>query len=375
MFSDNTKIPVQVRIGNGACLGKNIRTCRTCRAALASVPPPLDLAAIRRSESSSRETQATVSAPPGLLGKSFPFLKSLEAARRAAQAGSTVLITGESGTGKEGVARFIHDVSARRDGPFVPLNCGAVPENLIESELFGHARGAFTGAFSERAGKLALADGGTLFLDEIGEMPPAMQVRLLRALQERVIEPVGGAGAVPVDFRLIAATHRDLRAEVRAGRFREDLWFRLHVVPVALPPLRDRGDDVVLLARHFLDHFNAHHGRVFMLTPEHEVALRRHSWPGNVRELANAMERAVVLSDGEDLAMDLEEAGSGAIMVRESSGGFVAGGSAVRDRRRQAERAVILAALESSRWNKTQAAASLGISRRGLLYKIKEYGI
>jgi two-component system response regulator HydG len=273
------------------------------------------------------------------------------------------------------MARFIHEASDRRDGPFIPVNCGAIPENLIESELFGHARGAFTGAVSERPGKFALADGGTLFLDEIGEMPPAMQVRLLRVLQERTVEPVGGAGFVRTDFRLIAATHRNLREDVRAGRFREDLWFRLHVVPVVLPPLRDRGDDIVLLARHFLDHFNARYGRSFALCQEHERILRAHSWSGNVRELANAIERAVVLSDLEDLFLDLEETGSGDIMVGEGGGDSAAGGSAVRDRRRQAEREVILAALESSRWNKTQAAASLGISRRGLLYKIKEYGI
>jgi DNA-binding NtrC family response regulator len=318
---------------------------------------------------------SALSLSTGLIGNSPPFLACLEIARKAARTGSTVFITGESGTGKEGMARFIHEASDRRDGPFIPVNCGAIPENLIESELFGHARGAFTGAVSERPGKFALADGGTLFLDEIGEMPPAMQVRLLRVLQERTVEPVGGAGFVRTDFRLIAATHRNLREDVRAGRFREDLWFRLHVVPVVLPPLRDRGDDIVLLARHFLDHFNARYGRSFALCQEHERILRAHSWSGNVRELANAIERAVVLSDLEDLILDLEETGSGDIMVGEGGGDSAAGGSAVRDRRRQAEREVILAALESSRWNKTQAAASLGISRRGLLYKIKEYGI
>jgi transcriptional regulator with PAS, ATPase and Fis domain len=308
--------------------------------------------------------------PSGLLGESPAFLKSVETARKAARTGSTVLITGESGTGKEGFARFIHDASDRRDGPFIPVNCGAIPESLIESELFGHARGAFTGAFADRPGRFVLADGGTLFLDEIGEMPAAMQVRLLRALQERTVEPVGG-GVVRADFRLIAATHRDLREEVRTRRFREDLWFRLHVIPVSLPPLRARDRDAVLLARHFLGHFNARHGTSFALTPAHEDLILSHAWPGNVRELANAVERAVVLSEGGVLAFHPDSV----VRVGTGEGGTGVGGSCVRDRRRAVEREMVSAALDACGGNRTQAALRLGLSRRGLLYKLKGYGI
>lgn len=315
----------------------------------------------------------------GLIGGSPAFLRCLETARKAARADSSVLVTGESGTGKEGVARFIHQESARRDGPFIAVNCGAIPESLIESELFGHVRGAFTGALSDRPGKLLLAHGGTLFLDEIGEMPPALQVRLLRALQERVVEPVGGA-PVASDFRVVAATHRDLPAAVRDGRFREDLWFRLNVIPLAVPPLRDRGDDVVLLARHYFARFTARYGSALALAAGHENLLRGRAWPGNVRELINVVERAVVLAEDGVPAFEPEpyaRAGEpdGNERMNAGEGAAEAVGSVVRERRRAAEEDVIRAALESSGGNKTRAAAALGISRRGLLYKIKEYGI
>jgi DNA-binding NtrC family response regulator len=304
-----------------------------------------------------------------LVGESPAFRASLDAARKAARGDAPVLLTGETGTGKERLARFIHDASGRRDGPFIPVNCGAIPDALIESELFGHARGAFTGAISDRPGKFVLAHGGTLFLDEIGEMPPAAQVRLLRALQERAVEPVGGSGPVRVDFRLVAATHRDLRAEARAGRFREDLRYRLHVVPVELPPLRDRGGDIVLLAERFLEHFNERYRTSFVLEEAHHSALLAHLWPGNVRELANAVERAVVLSEGGTLTFRLEEPENA------RGGGDGPGPFSVRERARTAEKAALLAMLDSCHWNKTQAAEKLGISRRGLLYKVKEYGI
>lgn len=307
-----------------------------------------------------------VAASAGLLGKSPGFLKCLDNARRIARTDSTVLITGESGTGKEGFARFIHQGSGRAKGPFIPVNCGALPESLIESELFGHVRGAFTGAFADRPGKFVLANGGTLFLDEIGEMPMNMQVRLLRALQEQVVEPVGGV-STRVDFRLIAATNRDLREAVRAGRFREDLWFRLHVIPLPLPPLRERDQDVVLLAKHFLGVLNERYRTTLALTLENERTLLAHTWPGNVRELANTMERAVVLAEGGRIRIDLDEAKvkRGASLPDDS----------VRERRQAAERDAILAALEMCRWNKTLAAQRLDISRRGLLYKLKHYRI
>ncbi len=330
---------------------------------------PFDNAMLREIVSRLLRTRHAVG-QEGLDGESPAFRKCLEVARKAARCDAPVLITGETGTGKERLARFIHDASERRDGPFIPVNCGAIPEGLIESELFGHARGAFTGALADRPGKFALAHGGTLFLDEIGEMPLSAQVRLLRVLQERVVEPVGGRGPVRVDFRLVAATHRDLRAEVRAGRFREDLWYRLHVVPVELPPLRDRGADVLLLAKRCLERFNARYGTSFALEEGHHALLLGHPWPGNVRELVNAVERAVVLSEGGALEFRLEDPGA-----EREGGGRDPEPRPVRERRRAAEKAAIVDALEACRWNKTQAAARLGISRRGLLYKIKEYGI
>jgi two-component system response regulator AtoC len=313
--------------------------------------------------------ETTGHAPPGgLLGQSPAFLKCLDNARRVASTRSTVLITGESGTGKEGFARLIHESSPRSAGPFIPVNCGALPENLIESELFGHVRGAFTGAWADRPGKFVLAHGGTLFLDEIGEMPLNMQVRLLRALQEQAVEPVGGR-SVRTDFRLIAATNRDLREEVAAGRFREDLWYRLHVIPLALPPLREREEDVILLAKHFLGLLNARYRTSLILTAENERTLRGHTWPGNVRELANTMERAVVLAEGGRIRIELHQPRG------RESGACSAPEASVRGSRQAAEREAILAALESCRWNKTLAAQRLAISRRGLLYKVKQYRI
>ncbi len=298
------------------------------------------------------------------IGESPVFRACLEKMGKAAQSDSTVLLLGESGTGKEVGARLLHDLSPRRDQPFIPVNCGAIPENLIESELFGHEKGAFTGASSSKPGRFVLAEGGTVFLDEIGELPLSMQVMLLRVLQERVVDPVGGRGSVRVNFRLIAATHRNLREDVRQGRFREDLYFRLNIIPVEMPPLRERGNDILLLTRHFLDHFNRRYGTSHRLLPAQERLLLDYAWPGNVRELANVVERAVVLASGPDLSFQLE----GAEDAPKSQGGM-------KERKQGVEREEIVKALEAHRWNKTHAAESLGISRRGLLYKIKEYGI
>ena len=298
------------------------------------------------------------------VGESPPFKACVERAGKAAQSDSTVLLLGESGTGKEVMARIIHDLSPRREQPFIPVNCGAFPENLIESELFGHEKGAFTGATASKPGKFVLASGGTVFLDEIGELPLSMQVKLLRVLQERNVDPVGGIGSIRVDFRLVAATNRNLREEVRQGRFREDLYFRLNIISIEMPPLRERGNDISLLARHFLEHFNRRYGTAYGLNREQEKQLRDYSWPGNVRELANAMERAVVLASDSILSLQLDD-GEGKPQAQ----------NAMKDRRQSVEREEIVKALEISRWNKTRAAEHLGISRRGLLYKIKEYGI
>ena len=299
----------------------------------------------------------------GVIGQSPPFRAALDKIRKAAQSDSTVLLLGESGTGKEVMARVLHDLSARKDKPFIPVNCGAIPENLIESELFGHEKGAFTGAISNKPGKFVLAEGGTVLLDEMGELPLAVQVKLLRVLQERKVDPVGSRTSLGVDFRLAAATNRNLREEVRLGRFREDLYFRLNVIPVELPPLRDRGTDILLLARHYLGHFNKRYGGSFRFTPGHEKMLLSHLWPGNVRELANVVERAVVLASGSELTLEWEGSGD------------KAASTSIRERKQGVEREEILKALELCRWNKTQAAQHLGVSRRGLLYKIKEYVI
>ncbi len=233
----------------------------------------------------------------------------LDAVRRAvarvAPTNATVLVLGETGTGKELVARSVHDLSPRRGRAFVPVSCAALAPGLVPSELFGHEAGAFTGAVKRRAGRFELADGGTLFLDEVGELPADAQAALLRVLQERVVERVGGGESVPVDVRVVAATHRDLAAEVRAGRFRADLFYRLNVFPVAVPPLRDRPGDVPALAMHFVSRFAAAHGRpVPRVRPATLAALAAHAWPGNVRELQNLIERAVILTECDELAFD-----------------------------------------------------------------------
>jgi len=275
---------------------------------------------------------------------------------------ATVLITGESGTGKELVARFIHQRSRRHGGPFVAINCAAIPEGLLEAELFGHERGAFTGAIRRRRGKLELAHGGTLLLDEVGEMSPKLQAKLLRVLQDHEFERLGGSGPLRVDIRVIATTNRNLRAEVRRGTFREDLYWRLNVFHLHLPPLRERPQDVLLLAKHFLRDYAERWGRQAPeLSPQAQQVLLAHRWPGNVRELQNAMERALVLSQNgtigpEHLLLDGEEDPlEPGISVREM------------------ERRLILQTLERVGGNRTRAARLLGITTRTLRNKLKEY--
>ncbi len=309
---------------------------------------------------------ANLSVLAGIVGKSPSFIACLEKARKAAVADSNVLLCGESGTGKEVLARAIHNLGKRCDKPFIAVNCGAIPENLIESELFGHEKGAFTGAIASKPGKFSLADGGTIFLDEIGEMPLLMQVKLLRVIQERTIEPVGATSSRKVDFRLIAATHRTLKDEIKAGRFREDLYYRLNIIPIDLPPLREREGDILMLARNFLAYYNDRYACRYELTPANEAALLAYAWPGNVRELANALERAVVLASGEGLSFQFEDA---------APADAAKPVGAIKEKKQAVEREEILKSLEANRWNKTQTAEALGMSRRSLLYKIKEYGI
>jgi transcriptional regulator with PAS, ATPase and Fis domain len=296
------------------------------------------------------------------------MVRVLDLARRVAQVDSTVLLTGETGVGKERVARFIHNQSARMAGPFVAINCGAVPENLLESELFGHARGSFTGAAQDRVGLFEAANGGTLLLDEIGEVPPVMQVKLLRVLQERQIRRVGENRNRAVNVRILAATNRNLVEEIRAARFRQDLYYRLRVVEIMVPPLRERREDILPLARSFLMAATGQTGRkVSGLTPAAAHQLLRYDWPGNVRELENAVERAVVLSrrnrlDVEDLPQEVGLAVPDAVIS-----------SDVRPLA-DVERDYIRSVLRAVGGNRAQAAAKLGIGAATLYRKLKQYG-
>lgn len=281
---------------------------------------------------------------------------------------ATVLISGESGTGKELAARMIHQASPRRDAPFVALNCAAIPETLLESELFGHERGAFTGATQARQGKFELASGGTIFLDEIGELPLALQSKFLRVLQERLFERVGGSREIRVDLRVVAATNRDLAEEVRERRFREDLYYRLNVFPLQLPALRDRRDGIPVLVRYLLQRAALQTGRDLQdIEPQALEMLSGYSWPGNIRELQNVIERAVILCKGALTAADLPDALRQPVVTSAST----REGGSLRDR----ERASILEALASCNNNRRLAAEKLGISKRTLQYRLKEYGL
>ncbi len=310
-----------------------------------------------------------------LLGKSPAIARVFQLIEKVAEHRTTVLIQGESGTGKELVARAIHKRSQRASKPFVAINCGAIPESLMESELFGHKRGAFTDAHTDKRGIFQEADGGTLFLDEIGELPHNLQVKLLRALQEGVVRALGDTRDVSVDVRVIAATVRDLRKEVEQGRFREDLYYRLNVLQVNVPPLRDRADDIPLLIDHFIERNNARMGTSIRdIDHAARKVLLSYPWPGNVRELENLIERAMVLADGElithqELPDRLREPrdpvalalGSGDLSIKKAS--------------RVIEETLIKRALEKTKGNRTAAAKLLEISHRALLYKIKDYGL
>jgi two-component system response regulator AtoC len=309
---------------------------------------------------------------------------------RAAAGTATVLLRGESGTGKELAAKVVHDASPRRGGPFVKLHCAALPETLLESELFGYEKGAFTGAATRKPGRVELANGGTLFLDEIGDITPHVQVKLLRLLQEREFERLGGTQTLKVDVRFVAATHRPLEEMVKKGEFREDLFYRLNVVPVWLPPLRARPEDIEPLARHFLEVHGKTNGRQpFTLTPDGLQALQAQPWPGNVRQLQNFMERLVVLSDGptltgEDVARELARqpglmpqpapaaATSATVVAAPVSGSEP---KTLESQRRETERQALLDALKRAGDNRTLAARLLGISRRTLYNKLEEHGL
>ncbi len=306
--------------------------------------------------------------PSGIVAHSEPMLRALELLRRAAPVDTAILIQGESGTGKELLARAVHDWSARRDGPFMAINCAAIPENLLESQLFGHRRGAFTDAREERRGLFQEAEGGTIFLDEIGDLPLGLQAKLLRVLQEREVHPLGASLPVRVDVRMVAATHRDLQQETSSGRFRLDLYFRLNVIAVRVPPLRERPADLEPLVAHFLAKHGARLGRAGRRFDAEALArFRDYAWPGNVRELENAVERALVLAHGESLGIaDLPDA------LREVPAHPAAPRSgSLADR----EREQILETLRAVEWNKAAAARILGLDRKTLYRKIEVYGI
>jgi DNA-binding NtrC family response regulator len=311
--------------------------------------------------------------PLGLIGPSRCFQDLLSTARRVAQSSASVLLLGESGTGKELLARKLHVDSARRAGPFVAVNCAAIPETLLEAELFGSVKGSYTGSNATRSGRFEAAARGTLFLDEIGELPLGLQPKLLRVLQDHVIEPIGGTPRA-VDVRLVAATHRDLLAMVKAGTFREDLYYRLNVIPLRVPALRERSDDILPLAEHFLERFSRENNRHLTFSADavsHLVAAR---WPGNVRELENAVERAVVLATSEVIeAADLF--GGGVTPTQGKARGLAATVLDAAVGLDALERAILEEALERARGNVSMAARSLGLSRRTMQYRAGKLGL
>ncbi len=307
-----------------------------------------------------------------LIGRSAVMTRLLETVAQVAPSEATVLITGESGTGKEVIAGAIHYNSPRREEPFIKINCAAIPETLLESELFGHEKGAFTGADRRREGKFRQADGGSIFLDEVSEMSLAMQVRLLRVLQEREITRVGGEEVIRVNVRVITATNRDLAAAIEAGRFRKDLFYRLNVVTLHVPPLRERKDDIPPLAEHFLKMFaEKNRKRVRGFTPQAMDRLLRYDWPGNVRELMNTVERGVVLARSEYI----DEGELTPVLLKEPGEKTLPPGEAGAVSLEALEKATILKTLDQTGGNKSEAARRLGITRRTLHQKLKKYGM
>ncbi|MGE4488906.1 MAG: sigma-54-dependent transcriptional regulator [Kiritimatiellales bacterium] len=326
----------------------------------------------RRAETENQQLREQLDSKFGMeniIGNSPAMHEIFETVRQVASSRATVLIQGESGTGKELIAKAIHRLSSRKNGPFVPVHCAALSSTLLESELFGHEKGAFTGAVERRKGRFELADGGTLFLDEIGEIDASVQVKILRALEERRFERVGGQAPVDVDTRLIAATNRDLKKMVDEGTFREDLYYRLYVVVIQLPALRERTGDIPLLLKHYLDVFNRENDRsIEGVSPEALDLLTAYDWPGNVRELRNVVEQMVVLSRSQrigirDLPPHIRDRGASGATVQVSDGTL-----------EELEKAAIVQALKRTGGNRTRAAEALGISRRTLHRKIAEYG-
>jgi len=345
--------------------------------------------AAKTNESARRSVRPDLKARAAIIGESPQMQDVYKVIDKVADTPSTVLITGESGTGKELIATALHGASSRRDKPFIKINCAAIPATLLESELFGYERGAFTGAVTSKPGRFELADEGTLFLDEIGEIPVEMQVKLLRALQEGEFERVGGIKTTRVDVRLVAATNRDLQTEIEAGRFRKDLYYRLAVVPLTLPPLRERRSDILMLARHFVDKYNRRlNKKIEGIADEALALLQNYSWPGNIRELENLIERALLFADGPLItAKDLPDPvrqGAGVQPSPSSSTptpsmdvptGEVGLKDIVRMKAAELERDLIVKKLDETGGNVTRAARLLQISRKSLQTKMKEFGL
>ncbi|MFQ5719825.1 MAG: sigma-54-dependent transcriptional regulator [Acidobacteriota bacterium] len=344
---------------------------------------------VARNATRQRQLEKTVAelegASPGLVGES-PAMEAVRTAiARAAPTGATVLITGESGTGKELAAHTVHQLSDRSRAPFIRVNCAAIPEDLIESELFGHEKGSFTGAVGKQKGKFVQADSGTIFLDEIGDMSLRTQSKVLRVLQDGEVEPVGAGKSFTVDVRVVAATNKDLPAEIAAGRFREDLYFRLNVLPIVLPPLRERSGDVEILARHFIDAWSRTNGRRPVFLDEDAVArLRHHTWPGNVRELQNTIERLLIMGDAGQIRGDEVDAMLSGTMVSSAprpaapaSGpaGGPAPATTLKAFREETERTFLLGMLRANDWNVAATARAIDTPRSNLYKKLEAYGI
>jgi two-component system response regulator PilR (NtrC family) len=346
------------------------------------ITKPLDLAALRKLiaatlKLSEAPHESTIQLPQvKLLGRSKVMDQLREMIERVARSQAPVHIFGESGTGKELVARLIHDASARRDAPFVPVNCGAIPSELMESELFGHKKGSFTGAVADKVGLIQSAEGGTLFLDEIADLPLHMQVKLLRVIQEKTVRPVGESRELPVDVRVLSATHKNLSNLVAEGKFREDLFYRVNVIEIRVPALRERLEDVPELVNAHLAKLGKQMGRTFTISPAAMQALSQYHFPGNVRELENVLERAATLCrDGRIEVSDLQLRPKTAAPEVAVTPAAVPPGEPLGDALQDIERDAILRALEQTRYNKTKAAQLLGMSFRSLRYRIKKLGI
>jgi two-component system, NtrC family, nitrogen regulation response regulator NtrX len=329
-----------------------------------------------RLEAENRALRARVDRKHAMVGESYAMRQLKEQVAMAAPTNGRVLIYGENGTGKELVARAIHESSRRRSGAFVEVNCAAIPEELIESELFGHIRGAFTGAVADRRGKFEVADGGTIFLDEIGDMSLKTQAKVLRVLQEQTLEPVGGTTGITVDVRVLAATNKDLQAEIRTGHFREDLYFRLNVIPIFVPPLRERQEDIQLLADHFMAELAREYGRrLKSFEPAATAVIQRYTWPGNVRELRNVIERLMIMVPGDSIsAVDLSFLDH-STLARPELAEATAERLTLHEARDRFERDLILRTLGEQQGNMSRTAEVLGVERSNLYRKMRTFGI